>query len=728
MTRFATLIALAVATSSGFADDASRTIGFKPLEIYTFKPGSTRLYVRDLNNDGMDDIIFANNHVSRLEILLRKPDSGEPQEDLPELEDRFEDKGIIVDQGIKSLRVADLNGDDLLDIVTFGTALGLHIRYQQPDGNYAEPVRVFTKDLSDVATFQIEDLNNNGRQDILLCRRDKAEVLWNEESRPFQDRTTLPFSSENCYYCSIADVNMDGCMDLVFHFSVKRNPLRILYGLGNGLFGVEHPVDLPPRQYTEVIRAEGKPARLGVVLQSRLSFRTYGFEETEQPPLLEAREITPRRIGLEGTSKKASPAWLTGDFDGDAYDDLLIAAPELSRLHLYSGQADGLNPEPKHIDTLSELTHLSRMVDGDILVISTKEKIAAIHTAGNLSQFPRILKTEGDVLTGCALASANEAWLVTKNEDKVVKLVRIPADGAEGAAYDLDLRNDPDGLLVFSLPEGKTAAILFMPYSTPKMMLIENDVLTELDSSAFRALAQTLSPENIRLDAPGDGSALTVAQGAIARRFEWQSDHYEATRQYNPENPQGELIASCAYTLLDGSGGMMLYDRNSSDLVYFSNTDDTWGKVQIPDADPTIFSLAQLRNGNRDIILLIDRTGISEIMGEGKQLEAVAGAEYTSPSEEPLLAYAVDVKLGEPPEPMLAIIDSANRAIEIVREKDGALQQEVAFEVFLISDFADVHASRTTEPHDLDSGDLNGDGIGDLVVLSQDKLLIYLGE
>ena len=50
------------------------------------------------------------------------------------------------------------------------------------------------------------------------------------------------------------------------------------------------------------------------------------------------------------------------------------------------------------------------------------------------------------------------------------------------------------------------------------------------------------------------------------------------------------------------------------------------------------------------------------------------------------------------------------------------------FEVFLIPDFSDSSSSRSVEPHDLESGDLNGDGIGDLVALCQDKLLIYLGE
>ncbi len=727
MKPLACLITTLLLAGTASAEDTVRTIGFKPLEIYTFEPGSSRLLVEDLNNDGRDDVIFANNHVSRLEILLRKPDPDEPSEDLPELEDRFDDKGIIVDQGIASLRVEDLNGDGLRDIVTFGTALGLQIRYQEANGDFGEAQNIFIKDLSDVATIQIDDMNGDGRRDILVCRRNQADLLWNASERPFQEHKSLPFSADNCYYGNIEDVNMDGMPDLLFHFSTARNPLKIRYGLGNGLFGIEQPVDLPPRQYTEILHHEGKAPRLGMVLKNRLAFRLYSYEEIDQPQLLAEQETAPRRIGLEGTNKKASPAWLAGDFNGDAYDDLLVAAPELSRMHLYWGGAEGLNPEPERIDTLSEADHLSRMANGDVLVVSKKEKIAAVHSAQTLSQFPRILDAPGDVLAGCAVESGSDAWLVCKDEDKKLILARTPGDGSEGTEYALDMKNDPSGVLAFQLPDDQTGVILFMPYDTPKMMLIGGTNLTELTSESFRALTQSLSYENIQLGHPGDGTTLTVSQGAIARRFEWKGDHYEAVRQFNPENPRGELIAACDYHLIDGSTGTMFYDRNGGDLVFFSGGED-WGKIHIDDADSTIYNLVQLRNGKRDIIVLLGRTGINEIMGNGKRLEAVAGAEYTSPSEEPLLAYAIDVELGAPPEPMIALVDSANRAIEIVRERDGELQQEVSFEVFLISDFADVHASRTTEPHDLESGDLNGDGIGDLVVLSQDKLLIYLGE
>ncbi|MDH3981690.1 MAG: VCBS repeat-containing protein, partial [Kiritimatiellaceae bacterium] len=165
MSKFVTFITTGLIITSVIADEAPRDFGFQPLEIFEFKKGTSRLIVDDLNGDGLDDILFANNHVSRLEILFRKPDV-EATEDLPELEERFDDKGIIVDQGLKAVRVNDLNGDGRKDIVTFGTAIGLQIRYQQEDGSFAEPERIFVKDASMVTTIQLGDLNGDGLMDI----------------------------------------------------------------------------------------------------------------------------------------------------------------------------------------------------------------------------------------------------------------------------------------------------------------------------------------------------------------------------------------------------------------------------------------------------------------------------------------------------------------------------------------------------------------------------------
>ena len=152
------LLAAGLLTAGALADEPikQRSIGFQPLEIYKFKMGSSRLIVTDMNSDGCDDILFANNHISRLEILLRRPEA-ENTGDLPELEDCFDNQGFIVDQGTKAFRTGDLNSDGRPDLVTFGTAIGLQIRYQQEDGSFGEAERIFVKELPAVTTIQLGD-------------------------------------------------------------------------------------------------------------------------------------------------------------------------------------------------------------------------------------------------------------------------------------------------------------------------------------------------------------------------------------------------------------------------------------------------------------------------------------------------------------------------------------------------------------------------------------------
>ena len=96
-----------------------RAFGFGAREIYEFKDNTSRLNFHDVNGDGRADVLFLNNRMSRIEVLIRKAldDSG-TLNGLPTLKDAFDSKGFLLDQKTAHMEVLDLNGDQRPDILT----------------------------------------------------------------------------------------------------------------------------------------------------------------------------------------------------------------------------------------------------------------------------------------------------------------------------------------------------------------------------------------------------------------------------------------------------------------------------------------------------------------------------------------------------------------------------------------------------------------------------------
>jgi len=54
------------------SSENQRNFGFERREIYQFKKKLSQLAITDMNGDALDDVIFLNNRMSRVEILIRK--------------------------------------------------------------------------------------------------------------------------------------------------------------------------------------------------------------------------------------------------------------------------------------------------------------------------------------------------------------------------------------------------------------------------------------------------------------------------------------------------------------------------------------------------------------------------------------------------------------------------------------------------------------------------------
>jgi hypothetical protein len=727
------LLCAAVVTS-GRADEAAsaRDFGFRGLEIYEFRHGTTELNVQDVNGDGRDDVVFVNNHAGRIEILLRKADGGRESAALPALSDRFDNVGMLVDQQILFCELGDLDGNGRQDVVAFGSALGLQIWRQTAAGQFAAAERLHLDRLQDVVGLVLADVCGDRALDIAVCRRGGAEILRNDGQGRFARRQTVDLSEETCTGLEILDVTGDGRPDLLFHCQSSEAPLRLRAGRADGEFGLETLLTLPPTRFAALVERKESPVPLlGGILHNGLGLRLYRFAEQTLEPLLQAQERSPQRLPLQGVDRRGAPVWLADDFNGDGRDDVLVAAPQLSQIHFYFGADDGLRGAPLKVDSLAGINSLSRTRDGRVLAVSKSENAAVLHDVARPDVFPQPVRLPGAVHLGMAQAGTNRLLFVCRDENRQWRLVEWQDAKTEPVARDLDLRDEPSAMVAVDMGDGEYGLILFVAHARPVMMRVSPTAIRPVASADFSALAADLTPAQItvlpRADGPDD---ILAALGGTVRLFRRSAAGYAPLRQFNPGHAQARIDAAVSYRGPQEQPGTLLYDRHARNLLWF--TDDSSAasaRVHLRHAPSAVNGMAVLRHAERETLLLVTGNSLMTVAGGGRQADLEPGAEYMTAAEKPSLQYFRTVALGRPARPMLAVVDAANRAVEWIG-CDPFLRRYLAFEVFQDSGFAGMAGmggAGGTEPRALAAGDLDGNGAGDMVLLVHDKLLIYLG-
>ena len=706
---------------------SARDFGFRGLEIYEFKPGTSDLHVRDISGDGRHDVVFINNRASRLEVLVRRDDVDDSIR-LPSLETTFEDRGFVVDQALTRCRVEDFNGDDRLDILMTGPALGIQLSIQNEGGRFDAPQSIVIADAAQVVDLEAVDLNDDDSPDIVVGRRANAEILWNDGTAKFSRRTRMRYSASDSVGLDIADYNGDGKRDMLFLYASGELPLRLRLGDGRGGFSMEHALHLPAARFFRTLEAADGVATIGCLLQNGTVFRHYRVAERDVAAVFEGDEAVPRRLPLEGLSAKDPVAWTVAEFDGDGAEDFCVAAPELSQIHLYPGFAGGLRSNPIKIDSLSAIRSLHRGDKGDLIVFSRQEKALAVHAAGRIEAFPKIVSLPAQPLAVAAVPGENAVYCVARRTNAYT-LARIDLGEKEATTVQpLPILNDPSDLVSFSLGRNVTGLLVFMPYQQPRFFSIEGDAVSPVDITRFRALADVLKPASVALKTAGDGRSLLVSNGRICRRYEWQKDAYRAVEQYNPESEGADLVGNCFAALRGRKREPVMYDRAAQELVWFAGEDVKRIKLRGGVQDFVGMAPIRLKRDGPDALLLVGRRDVQLLQNERAAWKLETIGEYATPAEKAALRMLTPVKLGSKTDLMVALVDPRNRSIEFVRSAGGPLQRVLTMEVFHQPAVGRPALSAGLEPHAVAAGDVTGDGLGDLVVLVHDKLIVYPGE
>lgn len=228
---------------------AAGQVSFKPAQTYSVGTTPVSAVVRDLNEDGIPDLVVGNQGSNNVSVLLGKGD-GTLQAAV----------NYYAGVSANSIVIADINGDGKPDIAALvsGNASAsspgiVSILLGNGDGTFQAPI-VLTL-TPEQNPFTLVDVNGDKKADLIVNLTDATGnllgvgVSLGNGDGTFQAANVVPNTSS---VALVADLNKDNKPDLV----LGNNPAQVMYGNGNGTFSVGPRAASPDEFVTRIWAAD----------------------------------------------------------------------------------------------------------------------------------------------------------------------------------------------------------------------------------------------------------------------------------------------------------------------------------------------------------------------------------------------------------------------------------------------------------------------------------------
>jgi len=324
----------------------------------------------DLNNDGYPDLFLP--EIGKASVYWGGPNGYAPSR-----------KTVIADIDAMSGRFADLNKDGYLDLVLGDTEPGKEqatLLYGGPAG-FSEDNR-FVFRIKNVRCPSVADLNNDGWLDVVFPTTDGTVTIYWGSGDGFSNERKTALPSAATASVEIADLNGDGFLDLIVAnlfateprpgetriFGGSADPGTYIYWGGKQGFSTHRRQILPSVGNEAIAVADlNNDGYLDLVLSS------YHAGYTRSHPSYiywnSAHGFSPTRVTLLPTNSASGV--VAADFNQDGYKDILFACHSKDGNHrtnsfLYWGGPKGYSEE-RRSSLPSQGTHFFNTVDiGDI--------------------------------------------------------------------------------------------------------------------------------------------------------------------------------------------------------------------------------------------------------------------------------------------------------------------------------------------------------------------------
>ena len=741
----------------------TNVFGFTGPEIFPIDQQIALLHVADLDGDGLNDIIVANNLRSKINLLYNQTGKTNRSDtlsihklDVNELPpgSRFRIDSIPVDERVAAMAVTDVNGDGRPDLIYFGDGKDLEVRYNLGTNGWSEPKRWhFDDGRMDANALATGDLNGDGLTDIALLGDNGAVYfLAQQPDHTLAEPRKIPYSGTP-KAVQIVDVDGDGRNDLAFVDFDSSTPLRVRLQNASGQLGPEiYFKGQPVRSFWFDNLAGDKTNYYISIVQA--TGRAEVSELTRKPADTLSGSFKSGQFQILPLNKTDIPqrGILWADVDGDKRPDLIVAQPDSGQISVSLQQPDGSMAPPKTFPCLAGVSQIAVSDwnhDGhpEIFLLSQTENSVAttqFDKNGRLP-FPTPLSLDGKPLvmtTGVLKEGAKPVLAVIVDKDGARSLVIRTADGKTMMTQKLSdsFKSNPTTLAIQDVnQDGLADIVVLIPYEKIKVLLQRKDGKfdeTDVDPPGGAMEQPWLATAD--LDGNGKPDLLLPQKNfvrAVVLEPQAKGDgstnaptwEFRVKDQINGSDSDSRIISVAAVT--NGKNpvpSLFLLDAEHKQLTLSErDTNGVWQVVKNIDLPVSGFTDLKSVKLGTDAVAFTGQNSVAWLSLAGNVWDLTKLDDYDTPITDGYLNDLIAGDLTSSGRKQLVFMETAKNYIDLVLfDKNRKLVPGDRWQVFEQHTFRGAQ-NAMPEPRECAVADVTGDKKNDLIVLVHDRLLVY---